>query len=104
MEFLLEIIFDLIVEGSVEVVKSRKVSKWIRYPVVALISLFIIAIIGFLTFIGFSLIAKEDRYAKLGGLICLIFDIIIIIFIIRNIRKQMKIKRELQVSQEDEKI
>ncbi len=95
MEILLEIIFDLIVEGSVEVVKNRKVSKWIRYPIVVLIYLFIIAIIGLLTFIGFALIFKGDRYAKLGGILFLIFDIILIISAIKNIKKEIKMKKSI---------
>lgn len=90
MELLLEIIFDLIVEGSAEVAQNRKISKWIRYPVVVLISLFIIAIIGLLTFISFALIFKGDRYAKLAGILFLIFDIILIISAIKNIKKEIK--------------
>ncbi len=94
MELLLEIIFDLILEGSVEVAKNRKISKWIRYPLVVLISLFIIAIIGLLTVIGFALIFKgENRYAKLGGILFLIFDIILIISAIKNIKKEIKIEK-----------
>ncbi len=90
MELLLEIIFELIVEGSAEVAKNRKISKWIRYPIVVLISLFIIAIIGLLTFIGVALIFKGDRYAKLGGILFLIFDTILIISAIKNIKKEIK--------------
>ena len=93
MELLLEILFDLIVEGSVEVAKDRKISKWIRYPAVVLISLFIIAIIGLLTLIGFALILKGDRYAKLAGILFLIFDIILIISAIKNIKKEIKMKK-----------
>ncbi len=92
MELLLEIIFDLIIEGSAEVAKNRKISKWIRYPVIVLISLFIIAIIGLLTFVGFALIFKENRYAKLGGILFLIFDIILIISIIKNIKREIKME------------
>ncbi len=93
MELLLEIIFDLIVEGSVEVAKNVRISKWIRYPIVALISLFIIAIIGLLTFIGFALIFKGDTYAKLAGILFLIFDIILIISAIKNIKKEIKMEK-----------
>ncbi len=93
MELLLEIIFDLIVEGSAEVAKNRKISKWIRYPIVVLISLFIIAIIGLLTFVGFALIFKGDIYAKLGGILFLIFDIILIISAIKNIKKEIEMKK-----------
>jgi len=93
MELLLEIIFELIVDGSEEVAKNRKISKWIRYPIVFLMSLFIIAVIGLLTFIGFALILKGDIYAKLGGILFLIFDIFLIISAIKNIKKEIKMKK-----------
>ncbi len=93
MELLLEIIFELIVEGSAEVAKNKKISKWIRYPIVVLIFLFIITIIGLLTFIGFALIFKGDRYAKLAGILFLIFDIILIISAIKNIKKEFEMKK-----------
>ncbi len=93
MELLLEIIFELILEGSTEVAKNRKISKWIRYPIVVLISLFIIAIIGLLTIIGFILIFKGDIYAKMGGMLFLIFDIILIVSAIKNIKKEIKMEK-----------
>ncbi len=93
MELLLEIIFELVIEGSAEVAKNRKISKWIRYPIVVLISLFIIAIIGLLTVVGFALIFQKDIYAKLGGILLLIFDIILIISAINNIKKEIKMKK-----------
>ncbi len=93
MELLLEVIFDLIVEGSAEVAKNRRISKWIRYPIVVLISLFIIAVIGLLTFMGFAIIFKGDRYAKLAGILFLIFDIILIISAIKNIKKEIEMKK-----------
>ncbi len=93
MELLLEIIFELIVEGSVEVAKNRKISKWIRYPLVVLISLFIIAIIGLLTFVGFALVFEGEIYAKLGGILFLIFDIILIISAVKNIKKEIEMKK-----------
>ena len=93
MELLLEIIFDLIIEGSAEVAKNRKISKWIRYPAIVLISLFIIAVIGLLIFVGFALIFKGDRYVKLAGLLFLIFDIVLIISAIKNIKKEIKTEK-----------
>ncbi len=93
MELLLDIIFELIVEGSVEVAKNRKISKWIRYPLVVLISLFIIAIIGLLTFVGFALVFEGEIYAKLGGILFLIFDIILIISAVKNIKKEIEMKK-----------
>lgn len=32
MEFILEFIFDLVFESSMEIAKDKKIKKWIRYP------------------------------------------------------------------------
>lgn len=46
MDFLFELIFELIAEGTVELSKSVKVPKVIRYPLIAIIVLFCVAVIG----------------------------------------------------------
>jgi len=46
MECLFEFILELVFEGSIEVSKSNKIPKYIRYPLIVIISLFFIAVIG----------------------------------------------------------
>lgn len=64
-----------------------------KFPIIVIISLFIIAIIGLLTFMGFALIFLKNNYAKIGGMLFLIFDIILIISAIKNIKNEIKIKK-----------
>ncbi len=52
MDFLFELLFELIAEGTVELSKSVKVPKYIRYPLVGLIVLFFVAVIGIVLFAG----------------------------------------------------
>ena len=40
MEYLFEFIAELLLEGSLEISKNKKISKWIRYPLLITISLF----------------------------------------------------------------
>lgn len=55
MDFIFEFIFELLFEVS----KSSKIPKFIRYPLIAIISLFYIALIGLIFWVGiFSL--KEN--------------------------------------------
>lgn len=47
MDILFEIVFDLLFEGSLEIASDKKISKWIRYPlIVLLIFLFAVVIVS----------------------------------------------------------
>lgn len=52
MEYIFEFILELVLEGSIEVSKSRKIPKYIRYPLIVIISLFFIAVIGLIFLVG----------------------------------------------------
>lgn len=59
MEYIIEAILDLILEGSMEISSNKKISKWIRYPLILFIILFYsIVIIGL--FILGLMILKEN--------------------------------------------
>ena len=40
MDFLIELIGDVLIEGSFELATNKKVSKWIRYPILSLFIIF----------------------------------------------------------------
>ena len=51
MEYVIEFILELLVDGTIEILPNKKVSKWIRYPLGILVGLFMFAvIIGILVF------------------------------------------------------
>lgn len=52
MECVFEFILELVLEGSVEVTKSTSVPKYIRYPLIVMISLFFLAVIGVIFWTG----------------------------------------------------
>lgn len=47
MDFVFEIILELILEGSIEIGANKKVSKWIRYPLLLIAAMFYFAVISF---------------------------------------------------------
>lgn len=55
----MEIIFEIIFDGIVEIVKNKKINKLIRYPLLLLISLFYLFIILLFIYLGFVLIKKS---------------------------------------------
>lgn len=40
MELLFEFLGEIFFEGIIEIIKNKKISKWIRYPLFLLISVF----------------------------------------------------------------
>ena len=64
MEFVFEFLLDLILEGSIELSSNKKISKFIRYPLICLIVLFFTTIIFLIFFLGLSLL-NENILASL---------------------------------------
>lgn len=92
MDLILEFIFDLILESSMEIAKDKKIKKWIRYPLAFLLSLFIIAVISTIFFVGIMFMLDEELNIKLAGGIFIIFDIVLIVSAIKTIKKELSIK------------
>jgi len=52
MEFLMELVLELILEGSISISSNKKISKWIRYPLIVIIILFFLSVIGLVFLTG----------------------------------------------------
>ena len=83
MEFIIELILDLLLEGSIEASKSEKVPKPIRYILIALISLFFLAVIGLIIFIGIDTL----KNSKIGGIIVISMGVLLLILAIMKFKK-----------------
>lgn len=59
MEFIIEFILELVLESGIEASKSRRIPKYIRYPLIVMIALFFIAVIG-IVFLAGILALKEN--------------------------------------------
>lgn len=75
MEYIFEFILELALEGSVEISKNRKVSKIIRYPLIAIIILFFLTVIC-LIFLTGILILKENLIAGIFFIIIGMFMLV----------------------------
>ena len=84
MEFLLELLIDLILEGSMELSTNKKIPSFIRYILIIFIVLFYLTIIGGLFVLG-VLIGKDSIGA---GLILIILSLIFLIFSVLEFRKK----------------
>lgn len=59
MEIIWEFIMELFLEGSIEIAKSKKVPKWIRYPLMLIIALIFLAVFGGIIFLGVLSLKKN---------------------------------------------
>lgn len=83
MDFIFEILLDLIIEGCFEVSTNKKVPKIIRYPLIALIVLFFISIIGGIFILGISLWNKNIY----GSIFIILISIILLMAAIYRLKK-----------------
>lgn len=88
MEFIFEFILELVLEGSIEASKSSKIPKYIRYPLIVIISLFFVAIIGLVIFAGI-LSLKENI---LLGILFILIGLFMLIMSVIKFRKTYLIK------------
>lgn len=79
MELIFEFICELLLEGSIEISSNKKISKWIRYPLIFLIVLFFLTVIGLILFLGIILFNKNiiaSLFIMCVGVMLLILSII----------------------------
>ena len=72
MEFIFEFIFEFLLRVVLKLV-SKKVSKYIRYPLIAIISLFFIAVIGLIFYVGIIAL-KENVIAGIVLILIGLYD------------------------------
>lgn len=84
MELFFELLGEIFFEGIIEIIKNKKISKWIRYPLFILISAFYLAIFGIVLIICIKLFAKKEI---LSGVVVLFIVILLLILYICFFRK-----------------
>ena len=86
MDNFIEILLDLIVNGSIEMLPNKKVPKWIR----TIISLIIISMIMGLIIVGI-VVLKESL---LGGILIIIVGVFLLIGIIIKVKNYMNYTKD----------
>lgn len=79
MEFLFEFILELFLERSMEASSNKKLSKWIRYPLMLLVIVFFVSVIGlvFLTgILSFSTNKMFSIFILIMGILMLVGTIL----------------------------
>lgn len=86
MDFIFEFLLELLFDGAVEASTSRKIPKYIRYPLIFLIISFCLAVITGLIVLGIFVL-KESL---LGGIIILVLGISLLPMLIIGFIKRYK--------------
>ena len=86
MDFLIELIGEIFIEGLFELATNKKVPKLIRYPLLTLFILLYLALVGLLILLGIRLYFDN----KLASFILLGLAIGLLVITIVSIRKKMK--------------
>ena len=86
MDFLIELIGEIFIEGLFELATNKKVPGIIRYPILTLFILLYLAVILLLIYLGI----KSYTNNKLASMILWTLAIVLIIITIISIRKKMK--------------
>lgn len=91
MEILLEIVGELVLEGCLAVGSNRKVSKWVRYPLLTLVLLFYLAVAGILLTVTVVSLREGNI---LAFLVMLVLDGGLLTLTVLAARKRLKKKKE----------
>lgn len=86
MDDIIEFLLELLLDGSIEVSKNKKVPKWIRYPIMILLILLFSLILLFIIYLGLSIL----RDSIILGSIILLITFIFIVMVIKKIKRHMK--------------
>lgn len=97
MEFIFEFLLELVLEGTIEISQSSKVSKVVRYPLIILIILLFLGVALLIIFTGILAYQKMDK-------ICgILFITIGITFLIAGIMKFKKLYLKKKINLKLEK-
>lgn len=90
MELIFEFLMELILEGSIEASRCKKIPKVIRIFLIAFITLFFLTIIGLISFVGFVLLKQN----LLAGIFFILVGLFMFIMSIIQFRKLYLSKEE----------
>ena len=91
MDLIIEFVGEVIIEGIIEIIQNKKISKWIRYPLLIIILLFYTAIVVGITIVSIKCFHENVLF----GIILLFASILLIAGLISIIRKSIS-KKEIQ--------
>lgn len=87
MDFVFEVLFDIILDGCTDIVKEKKIPLFIRILCAAILAIFYIGIVGLLLCIGIS---NQNIIIFLIAVLAALFIILGSVSKLKKIRKRRK--------------
>ena len=87
MEFLIELLGELFIEGAETTAKSRRIPKWVRYIALVLLILFYLVIIGVIVLVDIVIIRNIDEVPFLLLILMLGITLIVIYLTIKYFKR-----------------
>lgn len=88
MEYLIDFILELVIEGSIEASKNKKVPKPLRYVALIIVLLFFICVISLIIFVGILFL----KQSIIGGILLILLGIFMVIASVLKFRKMYLLK------------
>lgn len=87
MEFLIELVMEFILEGTTELIKSKKASRWVRISAAIVFFLLCIGFIYLFLIIGYHLLHSQPVIAAIMFLFAVLFGLYLIYMIYTSYQK-----------------
>lgn len=87
MDEVIEFILELIVEGVITVGENKKISRWIRYPLMILILLLVLGINGLCFLLGIMALKEKESGFNLLGIILIGCGIVFLFNVVKRVKK-----------------
>lgn len=101
MEFVIELVAEILLDSIVEVATTPSISKWVRYPMLILVITLYTILLGLFALMTLSQISQREYLAALILGICFIAIFILFYLFIKELIKKSKKLNEEDINVED---
>lgn len=91
MEILFEFLVELLLEGTIDLSKNKKIPKLIRYPLIIVIILLFLGVIFITIFTG---VLAYQKINKLAGILLIIIGTLLLVGSILKFKKTYLIQKD----------
>lgn len=87
MDELVELILELMFEGIIAIGNNKKISKWIRYPLMIIMLLLVLLINGLCFLLGIVALRERETGFIILGIILILCGVGLLLGIIKQVKK-----------------
>ncbi len=77
MEILIECLMEIFFEGIIKIIKTEKISKWVRIPLFLFVCSFYIGLVSFFSYLAIHVFLKKEFVGSLV-LFCIVLLLVVL--------------------------